>query len=171
MKKPRFPSRYHWATNTFRRIAGVCPSFPEIRGGSLVDCTDSNLSTSWAAGGMISCSTDLLKFASALQQEGKLLRPESYATLTDWRATTNVHLGDMGHGLFRMQHGQPENAWLGHFGGVLGFTTALFWAEKGGCTVCVLCNVGSSHAGSAPSASSVVRDSSILEIALRLVTE
>lgn len=167
------PCRYHWATDTFRSTAGICSRFQETRGRSLIDCTVSNLSASWAAGGMVSCPSDLLKFAAALQQNDRLLTPGSMTILTDWSpTTTNARSDEMGHGLFRMIHGEEEDAWLGHFGGVLGFTSALWWAEKGDCTVCVLSNVGASHAGSVPSSSKVlVLESSILEIALQFAAD
>ncbi|KAK5994165.1 D-alanyl-D-alanine carboxypeptidase-like protein [Cladobotryum mycophilum] len=165
--KGLLPRRYHWATDTFRDTAGICSSFPEL-GGNLIDCTSSNLSTEWAAGGMVSSASDLVKFAAALR-DGRLLRPESLAVMKDWRPTTGPN--EVGHGLFRMKRSE-DSVWLGHFGGVLGFTGALWWAEKGDCIICVLSNVGVMHAGDVPSsAAHLILKSQILELASRLAAE
>ncbi|KAJ6441421.1 D-Ala-D-Ala carboxypeptidase [Purpureocillium lavendulum] len=158
------PSRYHWATDAFRETAGVSPSFPAVSD-RLIDCTSSNLSTEWTAGGILSSATDLVAFGAALR-DGKLLRPESLAVMTEWRPATNGE--EMGHGLFRMK--RPDGRrWLGHFGGVLGFTAALWWEEGGDTVVSVLSNVGTMHAGNVPSsAGHVVVKSNLLELASEL---
>ncbi|QKX61054.1 uncharacterized protein TRUGW13939_08200 [Talaromyces rugulosus] len=157
--------RYQWATDTFRDTAGICPSFPGARDGRLIDCTKSNLSVEWVAGGMVSSASDLTKFAVALR-DGRLLSSESLDIMTTWRPATDS--SEMGHGIFRRRdHG--TNAWLGHFGGVLGFTGALWWKEEGDCVISVLSNVGTMHAGKVPSsAAHVIIDSNILEIASQL---
>lgn len=167
IEEPRSPNRYHWATKTFRETAGLCPSFPVLREGRLVDCSASNLSVSWVAGGMISCPSDLVKFAAALKQDGKLLKPESLATMKDFRPTGNERLGDMGHGLFRVKSG--ERTWLGHSGGVLGFSAGLWWTENGDCTVCMLSNVGVVNTGG--SEPSGAQCSGIMNLALGLADE
>lgn len=71
----QMPHRYHWATDTFRRMAGISPRFSLVRD-NLIDTTGMNLSVSWTAGGMISTPSDLLKLADALQSS-KLFRAAS----------------------------------------------------------------------------------------------
>lgn len=157
------PCRYHWATETFRDTAGVCPSFPEVRD-DLIDCTTSNLSTEWTAGGIMSSASDLLKFATALR-DGKLLSKESLAIMKDWTPASSYQ---MGHGLEKIKRPGDE-AWLGHFGSVLGFTGALWWVEKGDCVIAVLSNVGTMHAGIVPSSiGKVILRSDFLTVASQL---
>lgn len=160
------PCRYHWATDTFRDAAGKSPSFPSVNE-RLIDCTSSNLSTEWTAGGILSSARDLVTFAAALR-DGKLLSAESLAIMTEWRPATNGE--EMGHGLFRMKR-PGGGKWLGHFGGVLGFTAALWWEDGGDCVVSVLSNVGTMHAGNVPSsAGHVVVKSGLLEVASKLAS-
>ncbi|CAI6101485.1 unnamed protein product [Clonostachys chloroleuca] len=160
------PSRYHWATDTFRDAAGTSPLFPPMSE-RLIDCTSSNLSTEWTAGGILSSATDLATFAVALR-DGKLLSSESLAVMTEWRSVANGE--EMGHGLFRIKRPDAD-AWLGHFGGVLGFTAALWWKESGDCAVVVLSNVGRMHAGNVPSSGShIVVKSNLLEVASKLAS-
>lgn len=141
------PSRYHWVTDTFRSTAGICPSFPLVRD-DLLDATTSNLSVEWTAGGMLSSASDLVKFGQALR-DGKLLKPESLDTMKQWVGAATPG-SEMGHGLFRMKFtgSGGSNYWNGHFGGVLGFTGGLWWAEDGDVVVGVFSNVGTMHAGS-----------------------
>ena len=142
------PHRYHWATDQFRDIAGVAPSFPYVRD-DLIEVTPSNLSTSWTAGGMISSVHGLLKFASALR-DGRLLSSASMGILKDWKPFPDLSQ-QMGHGIFRWSSlGTSSEKWLGHSGGVLGFSAFLLW------------NVPAN-------AVTVVKNSDFLEIAARLV--
>ncbi|UKZ94566.1 uncharacterized protein TrAFT101_009433 [Trichoderma asperellum] len=121
--KGNIPRRYQFATKLYRETAGMNPALPEIDDGKLIDCTASNLSVEWIAGDMFSSPSDLVKFATALR-DGRLLNTESLETMKMWRPTTNV-AAEIGHCLFKMEDSE-ENAWLGHFGGVLGFTGALW---------------------------------------------
>ncbi|KAL7939670.1 beta-lactamase/transpeptidase-like protein [Trichoderma chlorosporum] len=159
-------NRYHFATEEYRETAGINPAFPELQDGKLIDCTASNLSVEWIAGGIVSTPSDLVKFATALR-DGKLLSAESLATMKMWRPTTS-EASEMGHGLFRMRDSEAHG-WLGHFGGVLGFTGALWWKEEGDCVISVLSNVGAMHTGDVPSsAAHVVIKSKIRELASQL---
>ena len=55
------------------------------------------------------------------------------------------------------------------FGGVLGFTGALWWAEKADCVISVLSNVGVMHSGDVPSSPGhIILKSDFLEIASQL---
>ncbi|TGO52291.1 hypothetical protein BOTNAR_0329g00040 [Botryotinia narcissicola] len=84
-RKENVPHRYHFATDIFRKTAGVCPSYSEYKWNDvdLVNASESNLSVEWIAGGMISSTRDLLKFAISLR-DGKLLSPSSMDLLTAW---------------------------------------------------------------------------------------
>jgi D-alanyl-D-alanine carboxypeptidase len=161
----RTPHRYHWATDTFRVSPGVSTSFKEVRP-DLVDATGTNLSVSWAAGGMISTPTDLLKFAAALRS-GTLLSPASMNILMAWTYADDKK--DMGRGIFRLKdHGRP-GTWIGHNGDVLGFTAAMWWDNDSDCGVAILSNVGASHAGTVPSSAAHVAGSTpFLDLASEL---
>lgn len=161
------PHRYHLANPTFHETSGVCPAFPVIQEDlvDLVDATGSNLSVSWLAGGMVSTTSDLLKFALALR-DGKLLKSASTRIMQQGRpATPN---SEMGHGLFRMTV-LGKGTWLSHSGGVLGFSSGLWWQEDRNCVVCVLENVGTVHTGNAMSGvKRVIRGSNFLVMASQL---
>ncbi len=155
--------RYHWATDTFCENAGFPGAF--TKHGQLIDCTGSNLSVEWTAGGMVSSASDLVKFAVALR-DGKLLRPESMAFMTEWSPITETE--EMGHGIFRRKDG-ADDAWIGHNGSVLGFTAALWWKEKGDAVIAVVGNVGTVHCGKVPSsAAHVVLNTDIFEVVTEL---
>lgn len=166
--KGDIPRRYQFATESYRETAGTNPALPEVDDGKLLDCTASNLSVEWIAGGMLSSPSDLIKFATALR-DGRLLSSESLATMKMWRSTTNV-ASEIGHCLFKMKDSE-ENAWLGHFGGVLGFTGALWWKEDGDCVLLVLSNVGTMHAGKVPtSGAHILLETKLREIAIQLAS-
>jgi len=136
----QLPHRYHWATPTFRRTAGVNPAFPEVRPG-LIDASRSNLSVEWTAGGMVATARDLVLYARALR-DGRLLKPESMRFLMDWfPAGTGLQVG---HNLFRTD--RAGGALIGHNGDVLGFTGSFYWIEGADVVVAVVANVGSMHA-------------------------
>jgi D-alanyl-D-alanine carboxypeptidase len=166
----KVPRRYHFATETFRSTAGICPKFSDHvwNGNSLINATGSDLSVEWVAGGMISSPSDLLKFSIAIR-EGKLLSSSSMNILKEWKSARRE--AEIGHGLFRFKSPLGDGNWLGHNGSVLGFTGALWWAEEGDCAVCVLANVGTMHAGDVPSsAAHVVMKSEFLTLAKKLAT-
>jgi len=165
----KLPHRYHYATETFRNTAGICPSCSERewKGVSLIDATPSNLSVEWAAGGMISSPPDLLKLAVSIR-DGKLLSPSSMKIMQEWQTVAKGM--EMGHGLFRGDSPLGYGTWLGHNGSVLGFTGTLWWSEEGDCAICVLANVGTMHAGDVPSsAPQVAWESKFQELAAKLV--
>lgn len=156
-------NRYHWATHAFRENAGVNPAFTEH--GQLVDCTTSNLSVEWTAGGIMSSASDLVKFGVALR-DGKLLRPESMTVMTAWMPASKTE--DMGHGIFRKDYG-ANGTWIGHFGSVLGFNGALWWKEDGDAVVAVVGNIGTMHCGQVPSsAAHVVLNTDLLGLVAKL---
>lgn len=150
--KEKVASRYHFATQNFKETAGICPDFTEIEfnGTPLIDATVSNLSVEWGAGGMISSTADLSKFALALR-DGKLLSSSSMTTLFNWKPKPEETFVEVGTGIFKLC--KDGNSWIGHGGNVLGFSAAMWWLNKveGDCVVTILANVGSMHAGSVPS--------------------
>ncbi|KAH8647784.1 D-stereospecific peptide hydrolase [Xylariales sp. PMI_506] len=166
------PRRYHWATDTFRETAGVSPSFPYVKS-NLIDVTSSNLSSEWVAGGFISSTTDLLKFATALR-DGRLLSASALEFMKQWKTRPAPSQSEVGHGIFRISFppSASSDKWLGHTGGVLGFTAMLLWSETGDCAVAVLGNAGIMHAGAVPyDASKIVMSTPFLEVAARLAVE
>lgn len=148
------PRRYHYATDTFRRDAGVSPRFPEVRPG-LIEVSASEVALEWTAGGMVSTVRELALFGLALRQ-GRLLPPAAMRRLMAWRALPGEvdpagrpARAEVGHGLFRIQRpGGP--VLIGHGGDVLGSTGELCWMEAGDVLVAVLANVGTMHAGETP---------------------
>lgn len=160
----RLPHRYHYATSTFRQVAGISPCFPEVKPG-LIDASSSNLSVEWAAGGLVSNAQDLSRFALALKN-GELLNEESTQIMRDWKPIGEPS-SFMGHGLFRYK--KNETFLCGHGGSVLGFTGAFFWAEDTDLAIAVCANVGTMHVGEdVPSAGSIINDPELLELALEL---
>ncbi|GIZ43501.1 hypothetical protein CKM354_000672600 [Cercospora kikuchii] len=159
-------SRYHYASQHFRNTAGICNAFPLVRE-DIMNVTGSNLSVSWMAGGMISHPLDLVKFALALNT-GRLLKPSSMALMHDFVPST-LPDHEMGRGVFR-QTIPGQGAWIGHSGGVLGFSAQLWWREDGDCVVCVLANVGTVNAGKVDFGTSpIVQRSNFLGLAYNLV--
>jgi D-alanyl-D-alanine carboxypeptidase len=158
----QLPRRYHWATDTFRAVAGVNAAFPEVRSG-MVDASASNLSVEWAAGGMVATAQDLALYGVALR-DGRLLNPDSMALMTTW-----LPIGEglyMGHNVFRKEYPGGLAA-IGHDGGVLGFTASLYWIEGADAVVAAMTNVGSMHAGETLSGRPA-RDPAFIEAALRI---
>jgi D-alanyl-D-alanine carboxypeptidase len=166
--KGDIPRRYHFATESYRDTAGMNPALPEVDGGKLIDCTASNLSVEWVAGGILSSPSDLIKFATALR-DGKLIGSKSLATMKMWQPTANP-ASEIGHCLFKIKDSEG-NAWLGHFGGVLGFTGALWWKDDDDCVLSVLSNVGTMHAGKVPtSGAHILLETKLREIAFQLAS-
>jgi D-alanyl-D-alanine carboxypeptidase len=164
----RVSPRYHWATKTFRDTAGICPAFSRPRN-DLINATGSNLSVSWTAGGMISSSASIARFVISLR-DGKLLSPASMEVLQDWKFHGN--LSEMGHGAFRRESPSGYGRWVGHSGGVLGYTSTTWWKDGGDdCAVAVLANVGNTHCGKVPAhAGTVVWDTDFLGYSLQLAS-
>ena len=147
----RLPHRYHFATPDFRASAGVSEYFPEVRpeaGPSqpaLIDVSRSRLGT-WAAGGMVSTASDMVRFALALR-DGKLLKPESMRFMMEWRPATSEQ--EVGHGLFRTHQLGGEYT-IGHSGGVLGFGANMYWIDNADVVIVGLTNVGTANSGAIP---------------------
>ena len=140
----RLPARYHYATPQFRRDAGLHASFRTVAPG-LIDVSRSNLSTEWAAGGLVATAPDLARFTLALR-DGRILSPAAFARMTTFRPADDPGQ-EAGEGLFR----EPlAGATLrGYDGGVLGFGAVMGWLEHEDLVIVVMTNVGSMHSGDA----------------------
>lgn len=159
----QLPHRYHWATPSFRQIAGVNQAFPEVRPG-LIDVSRSNLSVEWTGGGMVATAQDLARYAVALR-DGRLLTDQSMEYMTEWFP---IEEGvQVGHNLYRIEY--PDGpAIIGHNGDVLGFSGSMYWIEGRDAAISVLCNVGAMHSGSVPGkAPAVALSNEFIELALR----
>lgn len=157
------PCRYQWATTAYKETAGICPAFPQV-GKNLIEAVGSNLSLSWMAGGMFSSASDLVKFALALR-DGKLLKSTSMEIMQQWRPANSN--SEMGHGLFRMLV-PGKGTWLGHSGGVLGFSSGLWWKEDGDCAISMLSNEGVVHSQVTPAVKRIILESNFLDLAVQL---
>lgn len=157
----RLPRRYHYATATFEKTAGVSPKFPHVRPG-LIDASASNLSVEWVAGGIISSPTDLVRFGLALR-DGKLLKPSTMGDMFNWKpARVNAMIG-LGIFCYDVEGGRI----VGHNGSTLGFMSSLYWVENGDCVVAVCSNVGSMHVGAGPmTTKDVATHEAFLKVAL-----
>lgn len=138
---------YHYATPQFKNIAGIHRGFPLVRP-YLVESTAANLSPEWAAGGMVSSASDLVRWARAIR-EGELLGPAmrkevfTYYPPKIQRSTRRRYT----QGVMRINDYYQGHAVYGHTGGTLGFTALMYWLEDTGITVVMLTNVGGMHSG------------------------
>lgn len=135
---------YHYATPDFRRDAGVHAAFTEIVPG-VIETSAANLSPEWAAGGLTATASDLVRFAQALH-DGRLLTPEAqremFSTPRDGAAPNHYF-----HGVSRWTDAYGSMSLLGHAGGTLGYSAAMYWFEEIDLTVAALSNIGSMHSG------------------------
>lgn len=138
---------YHYATPVFEDVAGVHRGFSEIRP-YLVESTAGNLSPEWTAGGIVASASDLVRWAQELR-DGKLLNPEmhrealSYYPPEEPRNSRNQYL----QGISRTEQYYEGHARLGHGGGTLGFSAAMYWFENTDVVMVLLANVGAMHSG------------------------
>ncbi len=166
----RIPARYHYDTPQFRRDAGLHASFRKVAPG-LIDVSGSNLSTEWAAGGLMATARDLATFGRGLR-DGKLVGPAALQRMLAFQLTNDPTSPgqSVGEGLFR----EPleGGALIGEDGGVLGFGAVMGWLEHGDLVIAVMTNVGSMHAGDdAYFPLKLVRSARFLRAARRLAME
>ena len=162
----RLPHRYHYATATFEKTAGIAKSFKRVQP-ELIDATGSNLSVEWTAGGLVSTPSDLTLFGLALR-DARIVSPASLKFMTQW--TPAWKGAEVGHGLFRSAGDIGYT--IGHNGGVLGFTASFYWTEKGDAVVAVASNAGAMHSGKVPvSAPSVALVSPFAKLAIQFAEQ
>ena len=103
-------------------VAGVHRGFPEIRP-YLVESTAGNLSPEWAAGGIVTSASDLVRWAQALR-DGELLGPEMHREMLTYYPPQEPRGGRSQYmqGIARTEDYYGDYAVLGHGGGTLGFT-------------------------------------------------
>jgi len=162
------PGRYHWASDTFRSTAGICPLFkhPESRP-DLIDACLSNTSVEWTAGGYLSHPSDIAALGLAIRnKDQRVISPASWDIMHDFISDSPESPIEVGHGIFRIKRGNGK--WLGHDGSVLGFAGTLFWAEERDVVGSVLGNVGTMHAGKVSSAADFSRKEDFLELVVKL---
>jgi len=138
---------YHYATPQFDEAAGVHRGFTQIRP-YVVESTPANLSPEWAAGGMVSSSTDLVRWARAIQ-DGELLSPEMHKEVFTYYPPEKARSPRFKYmqGVMRIDDYYEDHAAYGHSGGTLGFTAMMYWLEDVDITVVVLTNIGGMHSG------------------------
>lgn len=140
----RLTHNYHYATPDFRRDAGVHPSFREVSP-NVVETSSANLSPEWAAGGLTSTAADLVRFALALR-DGRLLTAESQRAMFGAPQVADVQ-SYYRYGVARWADAYGSKSLLGHGGGTLGYSAAMYWFEEVDLTVVALSNIGSMHSG------------------------
>ena len=146
-----YVNHYHYATETFREVAGVHAGFPEIRPG-IVESTAGNLSPEWTAGGIVSSASDLVRWARAIR-DGELVSPQMNA-----EAFTYYQPEDETGRRSRYMQGiswspgfYEDFAAFGHSGGTLGFTAYMYWLEDTDIILVMLTNIGGMHSALSPS--------------------
>ncbi|RPG30228.1 MAG: class A beta-lactamase-related serine hydrolase [Muricauda sp. TMED12] len=142
-----YVANYHYATPEYLKVAGHSPYFPYANP-YLIETSRSNLSTEWAAGGLVSTSHDLVKWAQALNTGDFLDKEikEQYFTYHPPGGVANPNF-QYAQGIYRIFPYYRGHAVLGHSGGVLGFSAMMFWIEDTDIIVVSLVNVGNMHSG------------------------
>lgn len=144
--------RFHHETPEFLRNAGQPTGARTVPGG-LIEVSHTNLSSEWAAGGMVATAREVAEFGRALST-GQLLTGAAQDWMENFRdidapwAEQAYGPGGFirtGHGVFSI--GADNFAVMGHSGDVLGGSAALFWNAEENYTVTLLANVGSMHTG------------------------
>jgi D-alanyl-D-alanine carboxypeptidase len=138
---------YHYATPHFKKTAGIHRGFPLVRP-YLIESTTANLSPEWAAGGMVSSASDLVRWARAIR-DGELLKSEMQKEVFTYYPPDNPRRSRSQYmqGIMQIENYYRDLTAYGHSGGTLGFTALMYWFEDTGVTVVVLTNAGGMHSG------------------------
>jgi len=107
--------------------------------GPLEDFTRSNPELPWTAGAMVSTLEDLRIWAKVLAT-GTLLTPALQAERLTFHQFTNMKRASYGLGILNF------SGFVGHYGMIFGYTTAMFYLPESDATIVVLGNQ-SSNAG------------------------
>ncbi len=157
---------YHYATPAFVRDAGLHPNFSEIRP-YMIESTIGNLSPEWAAGGIVSTPSDLVRFGRALR-DGALLLPEMQKEMFTFRPSANNEGREYMQGIARTPDMFDSMSLIGHSGGTLGFSSILYWFEDIDLIVSASVNVGGMHSGLNPSPFSLFNKNILLPMAIKV---
>jgi D-alanyl-D-alanine carboxypeptidase len=141
---------YHYATPMFARDAGIHSSFSELYP-YIIETSAANLSPEWAAGGMVTSASDLMRFARALR-DGKLLSAAMQAEMFTYHPTADVtssdhHPPEYMQGISRERASYSLYPLVGHSGGTIGFTAMMYWLEEKDLIVVAMTNIGHMHSG------------------------
>jgi len=159
---------YHYATPYFDESAGVHRGFTQIRP-YLVESTGGNLSPEWAAGGMVSSASDLVRWARAIR-DGELLGPAMQKEVYTYYPPEKSQSARMQYmqGAMWIDDFYQDHAVYGHSGGTLGFTALMYWFEDTDIIVVVLTNVGGMHSGLSRSPVSLFFREVLLPVVMRM---
>lgn len=116
---------------------GTVTSYHLIEG-QFVDASATNLSAFWSAGGMVSTTQDLARFANALFV-GELLQPATLAEMLTF-VPSEYEGAEWGLGLIRIQ--TPDGVIVGHEGEGPGAGARMFRVPEADLTVILLANSG-----------------------------
>jgi D-alanyl-D-alanine carboxypeptidase len=146
-----YVNHYHYATPDFQSAAGIHSEFKEVRP-YLVESTPGNLSPEWAAGGMVSSASDLVRWARAIR-DGELLGSAMQEEVFTYYPpeTGPSRRSQYMQGISRSADFFEGTAAYGHSGGTLGFTAYMYWLEDTDVILVMLANVGGMHSGLSPS--------------------
>jgi D-alanyl-D-alanine carboxypeptidase len=126
--------------NTFLAEGGDMPEGIvdgyQVIGDQALSVTGSNLSWVWTAGGMVSTTADLMRFAPAVYS-GDMLSPESFAEMFTFGPGKRPGLEE-GMGIYRI--GTPNGQLVGMDGVGPGFIASMMRLEEGDITVVTLVN-------------------------------
>lgn len=138
---------YHYATPYFNKAAGVHRGFTQIRP-YVVESTPANLSPEWAAGGMVSSASDLVRWSRAIR-DNELLGPEMQKEVFTYYPPEKIRSSRFKYmqGIMWIDDYYEDHAAFGHSGGTLGFTALMYWLEDIDITVVLLTNIGGMHSG------------------------
>ncbi len=156
--------RYHYATPTFVRDAGLHECFSEVRP-YIIETTFANLSPEWAAGGMVSTPSDLVCFAQALR-DGALLSSVMQKEMFTYVPSANSEGLEYMQGIARLLNMHDSMSLVGHTGGTLGFSSVLYWFEEIDLIASVMINIGSMHSGLNPTPISLYLKNILLPVAV-----
>lgn len=163
----RLPSRYHFGTAEFLRVAGMHSSFHFVSA-RLLDVSRSNLSTEWTAGAAVATARDMVVFARALR-DGTIVSPAALERMKTFKATDDKS-EDMGQGLALDRYGKERL--IGYTGNVLGFGAAVGWLPDDDVVIALMTNVGAMHSGdSAYYPEKLLKDSRVIAAARALAHE
>jgi len=118
------------------------------KSGELITAEDVNLSNKYAGGGFLSTAPDLIKFAESYNKQ-TLLKEE---TIEQMWAPMKMNDGKLSRYGIGWRQGQDKKGrhWVGHNGGSVGGSSAMFLFEEMDLIVVVLCNQSQANLSDLP---------------------